>query len=533
MTRPLGPSDPREAGPYRLLAELGRGGMGRVYLGAGPDGRLAAVKQVHARLAADEGFRARFRREVEASRKVSGACTAAVLAADADAPSPWLASVFVAGPSLGAAVERSGTLPAETVRRLAVQLATALDEIHRAGLIHRDLKPENVLLSEDGARVIDFGIARAAGTGGDLTGLTQTGLVVGSPAFMSPEQAEGKELTPASDVFSLGSVLALASTGTSPFAGPSTLQALYNVVHTEPALDAVPDELRGLVSWCLAKDPSARPTPAQLLGALGPTAPAARQWPPAVHALIAGQRQAVEVLLHPVEDPERTVVAPPAVAAPTAVATRPVAAAPTAVVTQVDAPARRRRRGPVAVAAAVALCVLGAGAWWVLRDGAEPGPPDLYVTMPVCAEAAGRLPLPAAERQTSRDSYTENTDHAETTCFWVGKDEPQEDGWNYYAHAVVGWDLRRSVDTAENGTESQKDEFADTAKGSRPATGIAFADEAFWSAPTDDHTTCTLYVRKGNLVVDVSLGGPQHPAATCEQEATRISGAAVEAMPST
>ncbi|MFF0427382.1 serine/threonine-protein kinase [Streptomyces sp. NPDC004520] len=531
MTRPLGPSDPREAGPYRLLAELGRGGMGRVYLGAGPDGRLAAVKQVHARLADDEGFRARFRREVEASRKVSGACTAAVLAADADAPSPWLASVFVAGPSLGAAVERSGTLPAETVRRLAVQLATALDEIHRAGLIHRDLKPENVLLSEDGARVIDFGIARAAGTGSDLTGLTQTGLVIGSPAFMSPEQAEGRELTPASDVFSLGSVLALASTGTSPFAGPSTLQALYNVVHTEPALDAVPEGLRGLVAWCLAKDPAGRPTPAQLLGALGPAAPAARQWPPAVHALIAGQRQTVEALLHrdPDGDPERTVVAPPAVTAPTAVAAPP-AASPTAVVTQVDAPARRGRRGPVAVAAAVALCVLGAGAWWALRDGPEDRP-DLYVTMPVCAEAAGRLPLPAAERQTSRDSYTENTDHAETTCFWVGKDEPQADGWNYYAHAVVRWDLRRSAGTEENGTAVQKSEFADDAKDGRPATGIPFADEAFWSTSTDAHTTCTLDVRKGNLVVYVSLGGEQHPAATCEQEAVKISEAAITVMP--
>ncbi|MCZ0981162.1 hypothetical protein O1L60_25280 [Streptomyces diastatochromogenes] len=153
------------------------------------------------------------------------------------------------------------------------------------------------------------------------------------------------------------------------------------------------------------------------------------------------------------------------------------------------------------------------------------------MTMPVCAEAAGRLPLPAAERQASRDSYTENTDHAETTCFWVGKDEPQQDGWNFYAHAVVSWDLRRSAGTDENGTTFQKTEFADDAADGRPATGIGFADEAFWSTPSDQHTTCTLYVRKGNLVVDVSLGGPQHPAATCEQEATRISEAAVKAMP--
>lgn len=188
MMRPLGAGAPAVAGPYRLLAELGSGGMGRVLLGAGPDGRLVAVKQVHARFADDDGFRARFRREVAASRKVSGAYTAAVMDADAEAPTPWLASVFVAGPSLGAAVEALGTLPEETVRRLAAGLVTALAEIHRAGLIHRDLKPDNVLLAEGGVRVIDFGIARAAERGTD-TRLTQTGWMIGSPASMSPEQA--------------------------------------------------------------------------------------------------------------------------------------------------------------------------------------------------------------------------------------------------------------------------------------------------------------------------------------------------------
>jgi serine/threonine protein kinase len=191
--------------------------MGRVLLGAGPDGRLVAVKQVHDRYAADDGFRARFRREVGASRRVSGAYTAAVMDADVEAVTPWLASVFVVGPSLGAAVEAAGALPADAVHRLAVGLATALVEIHRTGLIHRDLKPENVLLAEDGVRVIDFGIARAAEEEAELT---HTGGVIGSPAYMSPEQAEGRMLTPASDVFSLGSVLALALTGRSPSPGP-------------------------------------------------------------------------------------------------------------------------------------------------------------------------------------------------------------------------------------------------------------------------------------------------------------------------
>ncbi|WP_260605517.1 serine/threonine-protein kinase [Streptomyces sp. WAC01280] len=523
MTRPLSPTDPREAGPYRLLAELGRGGMGRVYLGAAPDGRLAAVKQVHARFAHDEDFRARFRREVDASRKVSGACTAAVMAADADAPVPWLASVFVAGPSLGAAVERSGTLPVESVRRLAVQLATALDEIHRAGIVHRDLKPENVLLSGDGARVIDFGIARIA-EAGNVTELTGTGLVVGSPAFMSPEQAEGKELTPASDVFSLGSVLALAATGTSPFAGPSTLQSLYNVVHTEPDLGSVPPELTGLLAWCLAKDPAARPTPARLLAELGPAAPAARPWPPAVHAMITDQQRAIDHLLAPSdEDPDRTMVVPP----------RRAHTGPTAVVTHLSpaAPPARRRRGPTAVAAAVALCVLGAGAWWYVQDGRPgAGPPDAFLTMPVCADVAPKLPLPA--RNPTRDEYIEYSDSATTSCSWNDKDEPQSDGWNFYSHAMVRWELRRSAGTDENATERQEDEFADDAEGERPATGLAFADEAFWSAPTGGDTTCSLYARKGNLVVYVSLGGKRHPAETCEREAASISSAAFLAMPS-
>ncbi|MFD4032555.1 serine/threonine-protein kinase [Streptomyces sp. NPDC058637] len=514
MTRPLGPTDPRRAGPYRLLTELGRGGMGRVFLGVAPDGRLAAVKQVHARLAADEGFRARFRREVEASRLVSGACTAAVLDADTEAATPWLASVFVAGPSLGAAVERSGTLPAETVRRLAVGLVTALDEIHRAGLIHRDLKPENVLLSEDGVRVIDFGIARAAESG-NLTELTGTGLVVGSPAFMSPEQAEGRELTPASDVFSLGSVLVLASTGTSPFAGPSTLQELYAVVHAEPALDAVPAGLRGLVAACLAKDPAARPTPAQLLAALGPAAPVTRQWPPAVRTAIAEQRAGVDGLLAGGPDPERTVVLPPPGGA-------------TAVVTQLSAPVpqRRSRWIPATVSAAVALCLLGAGAWWYVRDD-DAGPPDRYLTMPTCAEATARLPLP--ERRKDLDTTGDSSSSAETRCYWYDRNELLASGWEVASHADVRWHLRRSRGS-ENATEVQREDFADGVRSGRPATGLAFADEAFWE-PLPVGGSCALSVRTANLVVYVTLAGERHPASGCEREAVRIAEAAVEAVP--
>lgn len=294
--RPLESSDPTEVGSYRILGELGSGGMGRVLLGAGPDGRLAAVKLVHAQFMEDPGFRARFRREVEASRRVSGAYTAAVIDADPDAPSPWLASAFVPGPSLFEVVAAVGGLPEEAVLRLAAGLATALTSIHRARLVHRDLKPSNVLLADDGPRVIDFGIARATDSP-DTGRLTQTGWLVGSPGFMSPEQAQGLPVSAASDVFSLGAVLVVACTGRDPFAGSAALQIMYNVVHTEPDLTAVPQAIRPIVEACLAKTPAARPTPAHLLEAIGTITPSTRPWPPAVHQLIARQRAELTSLL--------------------------------------------------------------------------------------------------------------------------------------------------------------------------------------------------------------------------------------------
>jgi serine/threonine protein kinase len=284
------------AGEFRLVAELGRGGMGRVLLGVSPDGRLVAVKLVHEEFTRDGGFRARFRREVEASRRVSGAYTAAVVGADAGVPQPWLASVFVPGPTVSLVVERTGPLPTAPLVRLASGLAAALTEIHRAGLVHRDLKPSNVLLSADGPRVIDFGIARAADTG-DGTEITRTGLVVGSPAFMSPEQAEGRRLTPASDVFSLGAVLVRAGTGHNPFAGDSALMTLYNVVHGEPDLTGMPEHLRELVELCLAKDPAARPSPEEIMAFMGPVPPSVRPWPDDVHGLIDAQHAEIARVL--------------------------------------------------------------------------------------------------------------------------------------------------------------------------------------------------------------------------------------------
>lgn len=293
---PLREPEQRVAGEFRLVAELGRGGMGRVLLGVSPDGRLVAVKLVHEEFTQDGGFRARFRREVEASRRVSGAYTAAVVGADAGASQPWLASVFVPGPTVSTVVERTGPLPTASLVRLASGLAAALMEIHRAGLVHRDLKPSNVLLSADGPRVIDFGIARAADSG-DGTEITRTGLVVGSPAFMSPEQAEGRRLAPASDVFSLGAVLVRAGTGHNPFAGDSALMTLYNVVHGEPDLAGMPGLLRDLVERCLAKDPAARPDPGEIMDLLGPVPPSVRPWPDGVHALIDTQHTEIARVL--------------------------------------------------------------------------------------------------------------------------------------------------------------------------------------------------------------------------------------------
>jgi serine/threonine protein kinase len=292
--KPLNPGEVRQVGRYQLVASLGEGGMGRVLLGVSPDGRLVAVKQVHPGFAHDEGFRSRFRREVQTSRMVSGAYTAAVMDADPEAALPWLASVFVAGPSLKEAVDAVGPMPVQSVRFLAAGLASALSEIHRAGLIHRDLKPSNVILADDGPRVIDFGIARAVEGDSEIT---HTGSIIGSPGFMSPEQANGLPVTPASDVFSLGALLVMAGTGRGPFTGSSTPQTLYNVVHSPPDLGDLNPELRRLVEPCLAKDPAARPAPARILDFLGTVPPSVAPWPSAIHTMIGAQQAEVRTAL--------------------------------------------------------------------------------------------------------------------------------------------------------------------------------------------------------------------------------------------
>jgi len=275
VARGLQPGDPRLIGPYRLVGQLGSGGMGQVFLGLSAGGRPVAVKAIRAELAADQEFRVRFGREVAAARRVSGLFTALVVDADVDGPVPWLATAYVSGPALSDAVTRHGPMSARSALALAAGLAEGLSAIHAASVVHCDLKPSNVLLSQDGPRVIDFGISRAA----EAVSVAGAGLVVGSPGFMSPEQAMGRDIGPPSDVFSLGAVLAFAATGQGPFGEGSSPELAYRLVYSQPNLDQLPTELRSVVGHCLAKEPADRPTADDLLAEVA-AAQSATGWLP-------------------------------------------------------------------------------------------------------------------------------------------------------------------------------------------------------------------------------------------------------------
>ncbi|MFD9653398.1 outer membrane protein assembly factor BamB family protein [Streptomyces mirabilis] len=256
--------DPRQVGRYRIVARLGAGGMGRVYLGRSPGGRAVAVKVVRPELADDGDFRRRFAREVAAARRVNGVFTAGVVDADPDGSPAWLATAYVPGVPLGDAVAAHGPWPEGPVLALGAGLAEALEAIHAAEVVHRDLKPSNILLAPDGPRVIDFGISVT----GEASALTRTGVVVGTPGFMSPEQLTGKPVGPASDVFSLGAVLAFTATGAGPFGTGSAHALSFRVVYEEPDLRRLPPDVRDLVAECLAKEPGGRPTVPTLLDRL-------------------------------------------------------------------------------------------------------------------------------------------------------------------------------------------------------------------------------------------------------------------------
>ncbi|MFI1759869.1 PQQ-binding-like beta-propeller repeat protein [Streptomyces sp. NPDC020571] len=253
---------PEYAGHYRLESRLGSGGMGVVHLARSTSGMRVAVKVVHATYARDPEFRGRFRQEVAAARRVSGAFTAPVVDADPEAGRPWMATLFIPGPTLSEHVKRNGPMDEPQLRRLMAGLAEALRDIHRVGVVHRDLKPSNVLLAEDGPKVIDFGISRPK----DSELRTETGKLIGTPPYMAPEQfRRPREVGPAADVFTLGSLMVHAATGRGPFDSDSPYVVAYQVVHDEPDLTGVPDSLAPLVVRCLAKEPEDRPTPDELM----------------------------------------------------------------------------------------------------------------------------------------------------------------------------------------------------------------------------------------------------------------------------
>ncbi|MFJ7630788.1 serine/threonine-protein kinase [Streptomyces sp. NPDC097595] len=258
---PLQANDPAEVAGYRLAARLGAGGMGRVYLSHTEGGRAVAIKVVRPELADDPDFRRRFGREVRAARRVRGAYTAELIDADAEAATPWLATLYVPGPSLTQAVTRQGPLPVPALLWLMAGMAEALQAIHAEGIVHRDLKPSNVLLASDGPRVIDFGIALAA----DGTSYTTTGHPIGTPAYMAPEQASGEGATAASDVFALAQTAAYAALGKPLYGDGPGVYVLYRIIHSEPDLTLLPEPLRPLFARCLAADPAERPAPAEIV----------------------------------------------------------------------------------------------------------------------------------------------------------------------------------------------------------------------------------------------------------------------------
>src|SRR5674476_400873 len=361
--------DPKLIGQYRVIALLGSGGMGRVYLCTSPGGRRLAVKVIRPELAEDAQFRARFRREVAAAQLVRIHVTAAVVDADTESRTPWLATIFLDGPTLSSAVEQS-PLSEPGLRRLAAALAEALQFIHGAGLVHRDLKPSNIILAPDGPRVIDFGIARAA----DATALTTTNLHIGSPGYMAPEQIRADATGPESDIFALGAVLAYAATGRSPFGSGPTDVMLYRVLHEEPDLHGVPPSLRALVAACLAKDPGQRPTPDRILQTTtgNPATLVLTQSPPGEPTL-PGEGQ---------------------------VPTRSVGVADTRLRTQVatqsaDVPARRSRRR-VATLILAAIAVLVTGTAWAAQPWRSSAPSSTAVASALTAHRSSAVPSPAA-----------------------------------------------------------------------------------------------------------------------------------------
>ncbi|MFC5924147.1 serine/threonine-protein kinase [Micromonospora vulcania] len=340
LTR-LTSDDPQQISGYRIRARLGAGGMGQVYLSFTPGGRAVALKVVRREYAEDGDFRQRFAQEVQAAQRVHGVYTAQVIDAGTDAGTPWLASAYVPGPTLLEAVREHGPLPVDAARSMIAAVAQSLQAIHAAGVVHRDLTPRNILLAADGPRVIDFGIARAI----DATHLTISQTPIGTPSFMSPEQANGTSVAPASDVFTLAAVGFFAATGRAAFGEGNYLSVLRRVSEAEPDLTGCPAELRELFESCLLKDPTARPTTADIIEACGGAPRFEADWlPKPVAATVAAYGAALASVV--------AVPAPPVVRPGPSGPTPPLAA---------PHPTPRRRGRQVLLAAALGLAVLAGG----------------------------------------------------------------------------------------------------------------------------------------------------------------------------
>lgn len=345
---PLREGDPRQVGPYRLEGRLGSGGMGQVFVGRSRAGRAVAVKVVRPELAGDARFRRRFAQEVAAAREVGGFYTAQVVDADPDADPPWMTTAYIPGPSLYEAIQAHGPLPTTAISVLGAGLAEGLAAIHGCGLVHRDLKPSNVILAEDGPRVIDFGVARA------LDATRHTTSIVGTPAFMSPEQGRGGPIGPHSDVFSLGSVLVFAATGHSPFGTGPAHAIIYRIIHDQPDLTGLPAHLTGLIAACLNKNTTDRPTLTTILDQL-----TTRWLPPAITTMIT--ERAVQNEQADAAGPDLPVIPPERL---------PV----------------WKRRKTMLISAAAALAVAGGSIYGVYAAGSPHGSVGSSSTMPGCTD---------------------------------------------------------------------------------------------------------------------------------------------------